>query len=178
MDERPLALLGFMGAGKTTLGAALAQRSGRRFVDLDEAVEAAIGQPISRIFATQGERAFRDAELRVLNALLTERSAAPLVIAFGGGTFAQPDVRQLCEQRGVQTLWLRVPWEILRARLDAPEERAKRPLTRSGEESLKRLLDEREALYALAQGSVDASGPVEVVLDRILAWEEACETSR
>ena len=73
-----------MGAGKSTIGAALAERLGRPFVDVDREIE--LEQPIAQIFAQSGEAAFRDREAK--HALDALRSGVPSVIALGGGAVA------------------------------------------------------------------------------------------
>ena len=83
-QPRAVFLLGFMGAGKTSVGKALARRLGWRFVDLDQQIEMRAGQPIGEIFAAYGEHAFRTMETVALRQLLAELShGSPAVVALG-----------------------------------------------------------------------------------------------
>ena len=81
---RHVALIGFMGAGKTTVGEALAKRLGRRFVDVDREVEQRTGESIESLFAQRGEAEFRALEENAAVEALS--SAAPAVVALGGGS--------------------------------------------------------------------------------------------
>ena len=88
-SDMVLTLTGFMGSGKTTTGKILAERLGCAFLDLDQVIEEAQGMTIPEIFATQGEAAFRAAELEALEKLLENESKSgkiDLVLALGGGT--------------------------------------------------------------------------------------------
>lgn len=88
--RRHVVLAGFMGAGKTTVGAGLAERLGRPFVDADDAVVEATGQSVAELFVSLGESGFRSTEARVVCGLLA--SSEPAVIALGGGGLANPDL--------------------------------------------------------------------------------------
>jgi shikimate kinase/3-dehydroquinate synthase len=100
--DRHLALIGFMGAGKTTLGAEVARRLGRRFVDLDRELEQSAQQSISDLFETRGEQAFRALEAELTAAAL--RSGHPAVLALGGGAVETPEVRRALEERALTVL--------------------------------------------------------------------------
>jgi shikimate kinase/3-dehydroquinate synthase len=96
-----VALSGFMGSGKSTIGAAVAARLGWEFVDLDDAIAESTGMSVSDLFATRGEEAFRAAECRLLEATLGDTSRAhDLVLSLGGGTLACEDAEQLMRRRG------------------------------------------------------------------------------
>ncbi len=115
-------LIGFMGAGKTTTGRALARRHGTLFCDLDGRVEASLRMSVPRIFEELGEAAFRAEEARQL---ATCGRFPALVVATGGGTFVQPGNRELIRRLGV-SVFLDVPWgEVLRR---LPDKRGERPL--------------------------------------------------
>ena len=163
--ERPLVLIGLMGAGKSTVGRRLAKKLGWRFVDSDEEIEAAAGCNISDIFAIHGEPIFRDLEKRVIGRLLSE---APAVLATGGGAWMQPGVREMIREKAT-SFWLRADIETL---LDRVSRRGHRPLLEKGDKRaiLTRLMDERYPIYAEADVVVDSGvGPHEDVVGAILA---------
>lgn len=85
-SARPIFLIGYMCSGKTTLGRALACRLGVEFVDLDEEIERRYGRSISRIFAEDGEAAFRQLESETLDDVIARHTATQTVVAVGGGT--------------------------------------------------------------------------------------------
>lgn len=132
-------LVGMPGSGKTAVGAALARRLGRRFVDLDAEVERAAGAGIPSIFAERGEEGFRALESEAL----TRTAAGPdAVVSCGGGIVLDDANRERLRATGV-VVWLSAPLERLRERV-VPG--AGRPLVREPED-LDRLLAEREPLY-------------------------------
>ena len=140
-------LIGFMGAGKTTTGRALARRSGALFWDLDGRVEATLRMGVARVFEAMGEGAFRAEETRQLAACA--RFPA-LVVATGGGTFAQPGNRELISRLGV-SVFLDVPWGEVVRRL--PGKRGDRPLFGSPEQAFE-LYSQRLPHYRLADVTV------------------------
>jgi shikimate kinase len=151
-------LLGFMGSGKSTVGKLLARTLGWPLIDLDEVIEAGQGLSIRDIFENSGEPFFREIE----RAALTEASKTePVVIALGGGTFAQPSNVELIRQAGGTTVWLDCPADVLRARCQGMENR---PLFRD-EQSFAQLLKERTPYYDLADFRIptEARKPEEVV---------------
>jgi shikimate kinase len=156
-------LVGFMGAGKSTVGGALARAIGLGFADTDEIVERALGRSIARVLTESGEAFFRDAERRAIDALDVGR---PLVVACGGGAFSDPATRRRLARNG-HTVWLDVPLDVVRARL--AQDGAVRPLWNADDPVGQRILFERRrAVYALARIRIDgAAGPPEVVARRI-----------
>jgi shikimate kinase len=144
-----IVLVGFMGTGKSVVGARLAARLGYRFEDMDRRIEKRTGRPIAAIFEERGEEAFREEELREASALarLDRR-----VVAAGGGAFAQPETRARL-QEGAVTVWIRGEIETLLKRI-RPD--GTRPL--AGNRAIMRaLLAEREPSYRLADLVVDTS---------------------
>lgn len=143
--DRPIVLIGLMGAGKTTVGRRLAQRLGLPFVDADEEIETAAGMTISEIFATFGEPYFRDGERRVIARLI---DGSPKVIATGGGAFMNDKTRALILDRAT-AVWLEADLETL---VDRVRRRTTRPLLkdRDPREVLGELAKVRNPVYALA----------------------------
>jgi shikimate kinase len=141
-----------MGAGKTTVGRALASTLHCRFYDLDEVVEQREQKKVADIFASSGEAAFRHAESSALSALLQDRDAeSDLVIALGGGAFIQQQNRDALDAAGAITILLEAPLEELRRRCTS--ENKVRPLALE-EARFNELFAARRADYALAQHKV------------------------
>ncbi len=130
-----------MGAGKTTVGPALAEALGWRFADLDGLIEEREGQTIREIFATRGEPAFRRVEREAIAAC---REMKATVIALGGGAYITEENRALLREMGV-TVWLDCPLEICLSRISGDPAR---PLLRSREE-MRELFERRRPTYAL-----------------------------
>jgi shikimate kinase len=167
---RVVALTGFMGCGKSTVGQALAAHLGWEFRDLDSAIEARSGRKIREIFRADGEAAFRAREHETLERLLGE-CGRPTVLALGGGTFVQPDNAELLRLTRVPTIFLDVPIDELLRRCEAEQQFSRhnlRPLA-SDEPSFRALHAERLPLYRQAELVVDASLPPEQVARAIAA---------
>src|SRR6187399_1252880 len=122
--DRPIVLVGLMGAGKSTVGKRLARRLGLPFVDSDSAIEDAAGYSAAEVYERFGEKDFRDGERRLV-ARLVEGHVG--VIATGGGAFVDLRTRELLNQRAI-TIWLDAPVDILRERTSR---RDTRPLLRT-----------------------------------------------
>ena len=111
---RAVFLTGFMGAGKTSVGGALARRLGWRFVDLDRLIEAAEGSSIRNLFEQRGEPGFRKAESTALRLLLAEMKRSPATVAaLGGGTLTLARNRQRLRQHGGPLVFLEAPLRTL-----------------------------------------------------------------
>src|SRR4051794_40171846 len=160
--RRRVALIGFMGAGKTTVGRALARRLRWDFHDLDELIEQRERQSVAGIFASAGEPGFRRAESAALRGLLQESADAnDLILALGGGAFAQAENRAMLEEAGAITVLLEAPLEELQRRCRG--ERKARPLAQQ-QERFAELFAARRAGYELARFRVQTMGkPVEQV---------------
>lgn len=127
---RCIVLIGFMGAGKTTTGAALARLLGWRFVDLDDDIADAAGKPISDIFAHHGEAHFRAEEARHLaNVLPSAHTKTPLVLAVGGGAVENPESHKLlAEAPDTCIMYLEAPLAALLARCNTQHQSAAVPI--------------------------------------------------
>lgn len=167
-------LVGFMGAGKSSIGAALADRLGLRFVDLDEEISEKLGAPIPNIFADSGEAAFRVAEREELERLA---GLEDVVVATGGGAFCDPVNRELIHGSGGFSVFLDLPWSLLRKRL--ARDHSERPLYGDSGRARK-LYRERLPEYrcALVQVPLDGSESPSEAAARVLdALQEApCAT--
>src|SRR5215472_8255590 len=132
-STRGIFLVGFMGAGKTSVGRALANRLGRAFQDLDDIIERSQGTSVAGIFAEAGENGFRSIESRVLRELLAanEGELGKAIVALGGGAFAQPQNRNALQQAGAITILLEAPLEELWRRCQQDGSGKARPLAQS-----------------------------------------------
>lgn len=157
-------LAGFMGSGKTTVGTLLARQLAWHFIDLDDRIEESAGLRIPEIFERLGESAFRQMEADQLRAALgraVERKES-LVLALGGGTYAQPGAPEFLRAAGAPVVWLDSPVETLLARCMTM---TGRPLFRD-EASFRALHAQRLPSYQQADHRVDSSGePTEVVAE-------------
>jgi len=144
-----LVLVGFMGSGKSTVGALVAARLGWGFRDLDAWIEERAGRSVAELFR-DGEAGFRQLEAEAA------REATALtrhVIAAGGGAFARPETRELLRSGPAATVWLRCGLESLLGRIPLD---GSRPLAES-RETMAGLLAERESSYRLADWAVDTT---------------------
>jgi shikimate kinase len=149
-------LIGFMGAGKTSVGKVLAQRLAWKFYDLDELIEHREQRSIAAIFASVGEAGFRRIESRVLADLLKNGlDQAGSIIALGGGSFVQPENRDALRQAGATTVLLNAPVEELERR--CKDATGVRPLA-ADKTGFEQLFASRQQAYALAQFRVETAG--------------------
>jgi shikimate kinase len=161
---RTVALVGLMGAGKTTIGRRLAQALALPFVDADEAIVAAAGRSIEDIFAERGECEFRRGERQVIARLL---DGEPHVLATGGGAFIDPRTRALMKERAI-SIWLKAPLDVLMKRVT---KRDHRPLLKEDDPRavMQRLMDERYPIYVEADLTVETgTGPHNSAVSQIL----------
>lgn len=166
LGQRAVVLVGMMGSGKSSVGRRLATRLGLPFVDADAEIETAAGMTIPEIFAQRGESEFRDGERRVISRILATR--APLVLATGGGAYMNAETRQRIAELGI-SVWLKAEADVLMRRV---RKRSNRPLlqTADPESTMRRMLAEREPVYALADLTlISRDDPHDVVVEDALA---------
>ena len=162
MKADKLYLVGFMGAGKTTVARALGRCIGWRVEDVDERIEARERRSVSGIFVQSGEAYFRQVERAILHELVPVRNA---IVATGGGTFADPENRALMLSDGT-VVWLDLPLSAVIQRIPAD---GRRPLA-SDPLQMEQLYVRRGAAYADAHVRVDAARPVDEIVERLLEW--------
>ena len=166
MTYRNVFLIGPMGAGKSSVGAALARRLRLRFCDSDELVAHAAGRAVRAIFAAEGEAGFRRREAAVIRELAARKG---IVCATGGGCVLLAQNRRLLKE-GNAVVWLRAHLERRAARVG---DGAARPLLagRAVRAELARLDDERRPLYeTLADCIVDNDGMMSETVERIVRF--------
>jgi shikimate kinase len=162
-------LVGFMGAGKTSVGRALGQRLNWIFEDLDDRIQQAQGRTVAEIFRTSGEAAFRQAEHVALREMLEElRGGTTKVVAVGGGTFAQPQNHRMLQENCATTVFLEAPLPELWKRCAQQGSDAKRPL-QSSQNVFRELYVQRLPYYKSASLQIDATEKqVEAIADEII----------
>jgi shikimate kinase len=154
--HRVVLLVGFMGAGKTSVGKALAERLRWRFLDLDEVVVAREGREIAEIFRKSGEAGFRARESAALQELLRELKATPknTVLALGGGAVVQSENRDAISSSGFPVVFLDAPVPELFQRCKS--QKVDRPLAKDAA-GFEQLYHFRKSHYALLGTRVDTS---------------------
>jgi len=165
LDGRAIAMVGMMGAGKSSIGRRLAARLGLSFVDADTEIEEAANATITEIFERHGEGYFRDGERRVIQRLL---DGAPKVLATGGGAFIQPETRAAI-QAGAISIWLKADRDLILSRV---KRRANRPLLKTSDPGavVDRLIAERYPIYAESDIHIQSRDVAhDVVVDDIFA---------
>jgi len=163
--NRTVALVGMMGAGKTSIGRRLAARLAVPFRDADHEIEAAAGFTVAEIFERFGEPHFREGERKVIARLLDE---PPHVLATGGGAIMD-NVTRAAMARAAFTIWLKAPVGLLLSRV---RKRDTRPLLKDGDmrATMEQLLAIREPVYATADMILEsADEPHGAAVDRIIA---------
>jgi len=152
---QPIALVGLMGVGKTTVGRRLAKRMDLPFYDSDDEIEQASGRTVAGYFRDHGEADFRAGEKRVITRIL---DGTPLILATGGGAFIPDDTRQVLLDNAV-TVWLKGDFETIMERVSRKDTR---PLLKVADPRarMRELMDARYPIYAKAHITVPISkGP-------------------
>ena len=152
LGRRSIVLVGMMGVGKSSIGRRLGARLGVAFVDADAEIEKAAGMSIADIFARHGEADFRSGEARVIARLL---EGGPQVLATGGGAVMNPDTRAAIRAKGV-SIWLAAEFDVLMRRI--AKRKSERPMLQTADPAatLRRLLAEREPIYAQSDLTVQS----------------------
>ena len=158
-------LVGFMGAGKTSVGQALAAELGWRFLDLDDRVVAKSGRTVAEIFQQEGEAHFRQLEHEALRSLLRELDSARTVVSLGGGAWMQPANVALLQESSQPVIFLDAPVEELWRR--CLPQTGLRPLLQN-ETDFRKLHAARRASYEAGTHRVETlNSTVEQIAQRI-----------
>jgi len=161
-----IALVGLRGAGKSTLGARLAERIGAPFVELDAEIERELGVPLRTIFGSLGHDAYRDAERRVLERVVEAHPRC--VLATGGSIVVDPQTYPLLRSRCL-VVWLQASPDDLMARVAAQGDLRPTQGREHAIHELGTILQHRERLYQLADVTLDTSAQDETAsFDRLL----------
>ena len=164
VQMRSIFLVGYMGAGKSSVGSAVADRLGLRFLDLDEEIIRRLGAPISEVFARSGEATFRKAES---DELARCAEVEDVVVATGGGAFCSEANRETIHRAGGVSVFLDLPWNALAKRLT--RDLRERPMY-EGTDQAKQLFEERLPHYgrALVRISLTGDEKLDLVAQRVV----------
>lgn len=167
--KKRIALVGLRGAGKSTVGSRLAERLGRRFLELDQEIEAEAGLPLAQIFEIHGDSYYRRVEREVLSRIL-ESPRGGVVIAAGGGLPSHDESWSLLRRRS-STVWLKARPEEHYARVMAQGDLRPMKNRPHAMAELRALLAAREPHYGEAELVVDTSElGLEGAIERIAGW--------
>jgi shikimate kinase len=160
-----ISLVGFMGAGKTTVGRALAGKLGWEFIDLDELIKAREGRTIPEIFQNSGEEAFRNLERRLLQESIRSTRTGT-VLSLGGGAFIDNTNQQLLRENGIPAVFLDASAEELFRRCQQPG--VDRPLL-TGRDGFSALYERRRPAYMNAAFCIQTAGrEIASIVDEIM----------
>ena len=155
MTDKNIVIIGMPGVGKTSVAQAVAQKLGRKMIDIDTEIVRAHGD-IPKIFEREGEKAFRAYEKEMV---IKAAKESPVVIATGGGSLLDAENTAALKTTGT-LYWITRPLESLAT--DG------RPLSKGGLETLKKLYEERKAIYAAAADAVVANDAIETAAEDII----------
>jgi shikimate kinase len=143
LREKNIVFIGFMGAGKTTIGKLVAKKLYRDFIDIDEEIEKEYNMPIPKIFAEIGEKAFREKEKELIQNLCHYKLK---IISVGGGAFLQEEIRKVCLVSSI-VFYLEITWDAWKSRLDSIID--SRPVLQGKSiEEIEELFYKRKEIYA------------------------------
>lgn len=173
LREKNIVLIGFMGVGKTTIGKKLSEILYRDFIDIDQEIEKMHGMPVSQIFKSMGEQAFRQMEKEYITNLCT--STRLKIISLGGGSFLQEEIKRVCLENAI-VFYLDLSWDSWKDRLHLIMD--SRPVLQNKSiEEIEQLFYSRQAIYETNNSkiSTDSQDPDDVanyLADTIkLSWE-------
>ena len=173
---KTVVMVGMMGAGKTAVGRALAQRLGVAFLDSDAEIEVAANRTVPEIFERNGEAFFRGKETQIIERLLIDKRC---ILSTGGGAFLSEQNRKNISAQGI-SVWLNADIELLWNRVRSKDTR---PLLRTDDPkaTLKKLYDQRVPIYSLADLTVGSAPEysiedmVDQVIDALIARNDILE---
>lgn len=143
LREKSVAFIGFMGVGKTTIGKLVAKKLYRDFIDIDEEIEKEFKLPVSEIFKTIGEEAFRKREKELVISTCRKKLN---IISLGGGSFLQEDIRKECLDNCI-VFYLDLSWDTWKERIGLIID--SRPVLQGKSlEDIEKLFNERKEIYA------------------------------
>ncbi|NPA54111.1 MAG: shikimate kinase [Aquificae bacterium] len=155
-------LVGFMGSGKSTVGKILSEKTGLKFIDIDEEIEKKQGKKIKDIFKEKGEKFFRNLEKEEIKNLAQKEG---FIVSTGGGLGANPENMKIMKKNGI-VVWIDVSLDEILRRCGNDMER---PLLNQPYESLKNLYEERKKVYSQAHIHIQGENKVpEKIAEEIL----------
>lgn len=158
--EKSIVFIGFMGAGKTTIGKLLAEKLNRKFIDVDEEIEKEFKMPVSQIFATFGEKTFREKEKSLITNLCEQKGQ---ILSLGGGAFLQKEIKEVCLSSSI-VIFLDISFESWKDRLELIID--SRPVLHGKTlEGMEELYNNRQAVYSQHHIKIvtDHKSPDEIV---------------
>ncbi|WP_102345089.1 shikimate kinase [Bacillus sp. Marseille-P3661] len=172
LREKSIVFIGFMGAGKTTIGKVVAKKLYRDLIDIDEVIENEYNMPTTEIFKQIGEKAFREKEKELIISLSKKKLG---IISVGGGAFLQEEIRHACLQNCI-VFFLDLSWESWKDRISLIID--SRPVLQGRSlDDILELFNKRQEIYSLHHSKVSMDNlEVEEIADYIvdslkLAWE-------
>ncbi|MFE1626810.1 shikimate kinase [Brevibacillus reuszeri] len=171
--EKNIVFIGFMGAGKTTVGQLVANKLSRDFIDIDQEIERIHQMPVSAIFQELGEASFRKMERELIVSLCSETRSK--IISLGGGAYMQEEVRNVCLANCI-VFFIDVSWESWKERI--PLIIDSRPILQNKSlDQIEELFNSRKSAYALnhfsiSSSDIDAETAADQVVESLrLAWD-------
>ena len=164
--KKSVAFVGMMGAGKTAVGRAVAEKLNAPFLDSDYEIEQAANMSVAEIFERDGEAFFRDREAKVIRRLFENEIC---ILSTGGGAFMSQEVREIMTHSGI-SLWLKADLDLLWSRVKSKDAR---PLLQTADPygALNSIFETRKDTYALADLIVEAKKELSIgeMADRVIA---------